>query len=339
MRKITFLIIILAATGFAFSQDNIENQLFASQQPLDLKLKISFKELRKETDDSTYLDGVLHYKVDGIWDSVEVEMRKRGHFRLNYCYFAPLKLKFKKKKIAGTPFEGNKKLKLVLPCEQTPDNNALLIRELMCYKFYEQITPYSFSTRQVNLELTETSRKNSKTFQVAGFFIEDDDDVAQRNKAVIKENLNPHPLRLDDTVAIQHALFQYMISNLDWSAMYQHNAKIMVTVDPIKYIPLAYDFDHSGVVNAPYATIQPGFEVDNVRQRVYRGMCRDNQDLIYFVRNQYLSVEENMFAIIDSYSEYQSERDTQDLKDFISDFYDILKTERKFHDKLVTGCR
>ena len=45
-----------------------------------------------------------------------------------------------------------------------------------------------------------------------------------------------------------------------------HNEKIILTEDPLRYIPLTYDFDMSGFVNAPYAVINPDFEMDNLFQ-------------------------------------------------------------------------
>ena len=37
--------------------------------------------------------------------------------------------------------------------------------------------------------------------------------------------------------------------------------------------PVPYDFDYSGLVDAPYAVPPEGIPVSNVRQRNYRGYC------------------------------------------------------------------
>ena len=37
--------------------------------------------------------------------------------------------------------------------------------------------------------------------------------------------------------------------------------------------PVPYDFDYSGLVDAPYAVPPEGIPVENVRQRNYRGYC------------------------------------------------------------------
>ena len=43
-----------------------------------------------------------------------------------------------------------------------------------------------------------------------------------------------------------------------------------------KLIPLPYDFDFSGLVDAPYATPPEMVPVKSVRQRRYRGYCAHN---------------------------------------------------------------
>ena len=55
-------------------------------------------------------------------------------------------------------------------------------------------------------------------------------------------------------------MFQYMIANTDWSTTFLHNAKLIQLNDTKKYIPLAYDFDMAGFVDAPYAVADPSLE-------------------------------------------------------------------------------
>jgi hypothetical protein len=40
-------------------------------------------------------------------------------------------------------------------------------------------------------------------------------------------------------------------------------------------MPIAYDFDFSGAVNARYATVDSSLRIPNVRQRLFRGYCAD----------------------------------------------------------------
>jgi len=53
-----------------------------------------------------------------------------------------------------------------------------------------------------------------------------------------------------------------------------HNARMLTTGAPgSQLIVVPYDFDFSGLVDAPYAEPPEGFPVDSVRQRTYRGYC------------------------------------------------------------------
>jgi hypothetical protein len=56
-------------------------------------------------------------------------------------------------------FEGNKKFKLVLPCNQQQASNDLVLLEWLCYKLYEEISLYAFKTRLVNVNVTELKGK------------------------------------------------------------------------------------------------------------------------------------------------------------------------------------
>ena len=76
-------------------------------------------------------------------------------------------------------------------------------------------------------------------------------------------------------------LFQYLISNLDWSVLSSpegnccHNARLIGASDTAALVvPVPYDFDSSGLVNAKYAAPPGGLKVRNVRQRLYRGFCQ-----------------------------------------------------------------
>lgn len=315
--------------------------LFSEDTPINIKLNISIKEVRKETNDTTYMEDVyLHYeKENSVWDSIRVEIRTRGDFRLKQCFFPPLRVKIKKDDAKGTIFEGNKALKLVVPCNKGGDNNSLIVKEFLCYKIYETITPYTFSTRLVNIDLWDETGRNHKNYQLTGFLIEDDDLVADRFNAEVKDNMTLHPLALHDTSAIRHDLFQYFIANIDWSTTYMHNEKIILTRDPLRYIPLTYDFDMSGFVNASYAVVNPDFDMNNVRDRVYRGFCRKDDRVVLYVRSQFIELERSILATIASYQEMLDDKDYASLEKFVSEFFEIMKSDKLFKMEILDKCR
>src|SRR4030095_8926664 len=115
MRTAKTTAVILSACIFlqVSAQEN-EDKLFKDIKPLDIALKVSIKEVKDNTGDTLWESDVLHYRNNqGTFDSVKMELRTRGKFRLETCYFPPLGLKFKKEDIKGTLLEGNKNLNLV----------------------------------------------------------------------------------------------------------------------------------------------------------------------------------------------------------------------------------
>ena len=312
--------------------------LFREEKALDMKLKVSIKDIKKKTNDSTYLASMLYVKNEnGAWDSIKISVRARGIYRRKNCYFTPIRIKLSKSDAKGTLLEGNKSLKLVMPCQNNDGKNPLVLKEYICYKLYEPITPYYFHTRLVNLDFTESDGKKDKIFKLTAFLIEDDDLVAKRSHAKVMESLNLHPLALHDTSALRHDLFQLMVANTDWSTTFLHNAKVMMQ-EPKKYIPLTYDFDMSGFVNPPYAQVNSELGIANVRERLYRGFCR-KEPVTQAVRKQFIELEPTLMDIVGRYEKDFSARDFNDMKKFMEEFFVMLKDNGEFNRMVLEGCR
>jgi hypothetical protein len=71
-----------------------------------------------------------------------------------------------------------------------------------------------------------------------------------------------------------------MISNYDWSMRAGpqgteccHNGRLLSGAASGLLTPVPYDFDFSGLVDAPYAGPPEGIPIDNLKQRNYRGYC------------------------------------------------------------------
>jgi hypothetical protein len=333
-KNLTFLLLLaLVITGQAQQKD--VPPIFKEEQPLALSLKFSFKEVKKEKVDSIYFPTHFGFKNEkGQNDSIAIKVRARGNFRRNNCFYPPIRVKLKKKSAEGTAFEDNKDFKLVLPCQTGKIGNDLILKEYLCYKILEPITPYFFHTRLVDLELTDLSGK-PKTYSVKSFLIEDDDLIAHRfNGKVVEQDI--HPLTLSDTTVVLFDFFQYLIANTDWSAAQQHNVKIIQTAN--KKIPLTYDFDMAGLVNAPYATVSEALTISSVQERLYRGFCR-NESLMQYARSEYLRLEPAIMKVIKDHQALYSERDFKGIEKFVGEFFETLKNDKRFKDAVLLGCR
>jgi hypothetical protein len=280
---------------------------------------------------------MLGYKnSSGNWDSIPVGLRARGHFRRANCALPPIRIKIKKSDGENSPFSGNKDLKLVVPCQGGKGYNELVMREYICYQLYKKIAYHNFNARLTEFTLTDQSKKNSKAMQLTGIFLEDDDLVAKRSGATIfKEPL--HPLQFHDTLMVKIDFFQYMISNSDWSSAFQHNIIVLKTEDKT-YLPVPYDFDMSGFVNAPYGVVSEQLNTTSVRDRVYRGFCQ-KPELLNSVRISYLKSESQIMGVLDDYQEELGQKEITDLKKFLGEFFSILKDEKSYVTNIVSQCR
>ncbi len=311
--------------------------LFENEEIFEMKLTISFKEVKKVKDKKERAPTVMYFsEEEGLWDSLDVEVRARGNFRRQRCFFPPLKIRIKKKIRKGGMFENHKHLKLVLPCNDSPGGDELLIKEYLAYKLYEKINQYHFKSRLINIELTDISGRQPKSFTVKGILLEDDKVVASRFDGRIAQDVQITPFRLHDTTAVKHDFFQFMIANTDWSAVAQHNSTLIMVDN--KYISMPYDFDMAGMVNAPYATVNESLSITSVRQRLYRGVCYDS-GIFQVVRNEYLDKEARLWEIIENNTAQLNPKEASNLKKFLEEFFEILKDDKKFNSQLLAACR
>ncbi len=317
------------------------SELFRNQELLSIKLKYSNKEVDQNTNDSTYINTNLAYKdTDGTWKNIEVGLRARGNFRRKNCYFSPIKIKIKKANAKGTLFKGNKKLKLVLPCFKGNSGNDDLIKERIAYKLYETISPYHFKTRTVAINFTEERRNKTVEHKLMGILIEDDKKVANRyNGKRMKRFM--HPLSQDAICSVQNAFFQFMIANTDYSTAVQHNEKLFF-IDK-RIIPVPYDFDMSGLVDASYALVSEvqneALPITTVTERMYRGFNR-KESVLQQVRAEFLENKDKMLKDIDSFeSLFYNPKEFRIARKFILSFFEILMSDIQFKNQIITMAR
>lgn len=342
--KAIFFIWILHLMSFSYGQDTAVSTgnkpvrpLFRSEAPLLLQLRYSNKAMKKDTNDSTYLQSMVWFKeADTSWDSLPVNLRARGNFRRANCYFAPIKLKFKKKHTEDGLFQGTEKIKMVLPCLLDRNSGDYVLKEYLAYKLYEQIGSYHFKTRLTHIELFEERGRRKVEHNLIGFMIEDMDHVAERyDGKEIKREI--HPLQHDAIASLQNSFFEYMIANTDYSTKLQHNQKILFTEKRI--IPVPYDFDMCGLVNAPYAAVTNiqnlSRSITQVTDRIYKGYEREEEQL-YEVRDVFLEKKDEMLEEVVALKElFRDPNQYRRAHAFIIDFFEILEDDKKFNKNIL----
>ena len=332
----------------SFSQETIKNDtlettndVFSEADILPIKMSYSNKEIKKDSNDSTYIDSNLSYQLkDGYWQDLPVQLRRRGNNRLKNCYFVPLKVKLKKSDTKNTSFEGHKNLKIVLPCLLEKDNNDNVVKEYLVYKLFEVVSPYSFMTRLLDINFEEEKGNKTKTFQLKGILVEDDKKMAKRLDGKVYDR-NVHPLNQEPVSSIRNALFEYMIGNTDFSQAYQHNIKLLY-IDS-NMVPIPYDFDMSGFVNTSYAVVSEingeSLGLNSVTDRKYRGFVRDVA-LFEKVRQEFIGNRDKFISILNDHASFfDRPEEFRVAKAYILEFLDIIIDDQQFRDKILRQAR
>lgn len=259
--------------------------LFASHETLNVRIDAPLSTLRDERESEEYRDGKLAYTTaDGTEVVLDLKVRARGKFRRqrDVCPFPPVRLNFRKKQTDGTVFEGQDKLKLVAHC-RTGSNRyeQLVLREFVAYRILQLLTEQSFSVRLLQITWQNTDEPDDP-FVHYGFVIEDEDLLAKRLGTRVADAEYSFPSQLDREQAALIGVFQYLIGNTDFSMLRGpegdvccHNVTLFENGHG--FLPIPYDFDFSGLVDAPYAAPNPKYRIRNVRSRLYLGRCQHNE--------------------------------------------------------------
>ncbi len=318
--------------------------LFQSHEPLKMTLRTDIEWLRDERNDSIEVPGTATFiDLDGSEVTKPVDVRVRGEFRLNKqnCNFPPLRLDFPRGQMEGTVFEGQNRLKLVTPCNHSRDEyQRYVLDEYLAYRVFNALTPYGFRVRLVEITYVDIEDDYDTRTKFA-FLIEDEDRMAERNRATHLEVPRVLPAELDGPQSVTVALFNYMIGNLDWGFVSElHNVKLIRTEDT-RHITVPYDFDFAGIVNARYASVAPqltdSYGIRRVRQRRYRGFCR--AELRYEPLAELFGTKRQ--EIWDLYEGFEphEEDDIEDALEYYEDFWKVIDDPEEFEDEILDDCR
>ncbi|MCH7716602.1 MAG: hypothetical protein IH876_10780 [Gemmatimonadetes bacterium] len=356
MRTMTLVLVTaMLQAGGLHAQDSQaettadEAPLFTSNDPISFTIRAPFETLFKDrSDDAPELPATLLYEgPDGQMVSLDLDVELRGHNRRRKrtCNFPPLRLDFPKSEMEGTLFTGQNRLKLVTQCQSGRDQyGQYVLLEYLIYRAYNVLTDVSFKVRLVNITYEDTDGKRDPITQ-NGFIIEDERRLAERHgwealdvPVVSPEFYDPDQLALAE-------VFQYMIGHTDWSAFAPepgsdeccHNGKVIGTLDGWVY-PIPYDFDFAGLINARYAEAAEQLGTrGRVRTRVYRGICRDRDELMATLQTFNLHQQE-IYTLFQEQPDLEEKQIKQALE-YLDDFYETINDERDLRNKIERRCR
>ena len=298
----------------------------------------------KKRDVRTYLPGHWTYTTtDGYTHKLEVSIRTRGKFRRRNCRLPPLQLNFRKKQNDGTDFSGQDKLKLVSPCKSRSNDQQRLLLEYLAYRTLEILTDHSLKTRMFRLTYIDTDeRKKPWTHLV--FLVESEEEMADRlGLDVVKvPRINRSELNTERTELIE--MFQYLIANTDFSVRAGpegsnccHNMQLLGVKDADGgVIPVPYDFDWSGLVDAPYAVPGENLPINSVRQRLYRGRC-ESADRVSLTIEKFLEKRSEITQLYENFEQLDDKHKKNALK-YIDDFFEILTDPKRVQRNILRRC-
>ena len=271
----------VASSPLAAQPAQSPTPLFASDAPIQITIKGPISSLTKRS------TGNQPATLTHAGTAYPISLSPRGITRLkkDVCQFPPLRVTFAQRPPAGSLFEGQRRLKLVTHCRSSVDFQQKVLLEYSAYRLYNLLTPISYRARLATIDYVDDGGK--LTVSRVGFFIEDIDDVAKRNGMVKPRTADRVPVtQLEPRASGRFAVFNYMIGNLDWSMRAGpagegccHNGRLLAPAQSAaRMVPVPYDFDFSGLVDAPYAEPPDQVGVSSVRERAYRGYCLYGSD-------------------------------------------------------------
>ncbi|MDH3416034.1 MAG: hypothetical protein OEM64_06985 [Gammaproteobacteria bacterium] len=340
----TTAIVLFLPMFAASAQDNSQpDPLFASDEIIDVEIEAPFGLLASERPDDEEVAGKFRYTADdGSLVEFDVAVRTRGRLRRTkeVCQFPPLRLNFKKSEVKGSLFDKQDRLKVVTHCRKQARYEQAIISEYLAYRIFNLLSDASYRVRL--LRATYTYSDEERQVQSYAIFIEHKDRVGKRLNAKtlqIEKSMIQDLRRPDLNLA---SVFQYFISNTDFSPIESapgedccHNQTIFALEGGPNYT-IPYDFDQSGLVNAPHALPNPRFKLRSTRVRLYRGRCVNNGYLPATLK-LFNDKRDDIEALVRSQQEL-TKGTAKLMLAFIKKFYDTINTPKRLHREIVKKC-
>ncbi|MBZ5859543.1 hypothetical protein [Flavihumibacter profundi] len=337
----SILLIFFSITcQFIYGQATPVNKVkfFEEQAPLSVTLAANWNKIINQKNNTGYVyPGMFICKLPDstlVNDSINLEVR--GHFRREHCYLPPIKINFKK--YDQSVMYPLKSLKLVNSCKANSVSDQNLLKEYLIYKMYNLFTDKSFRVRLLNIEYKDSSGKSNK-FTEHAFFIEDVDEMAKRNDCIEWEHANLNQETTERNQMTILAIFEYMVGNTDWAVSANHNIKLIQSKQDSTSRPYAvlYDMDWSGLVNSDYAVPDPILNTETVKERVYRGFPRTQEEINSAI-DQFKKQKENIYALINNF-ELLTPKSKKGMIDYLDEFFDTINSPKQVKYVFIDNAR
>lgn len=277
-----------------------------------------------------------YFDAKGGEIEIPLKVRQRGNFRRQKknCDFPPLLLNFAKENTGNTIFDGQDKIKLVMPCR----DKDYIVQEYYTYKLYNLVTPRSFRVRLVEVALDDPALKTKQKKPFFGFLLEEEDQMAQRNNMISVRRMMLKPQSMQREDFLNMAVFNYLIGNTDWSVQYRQNIKLIAEDTLSLPVAVPYDFDHAGIVRASYAHPAEELKLRSTLERRYRGYCMEDMKAFETVIRKYGSIKEELYSVYWS-NPFLKKKYVQKTLKYLDDFYASLHDPEKLREEFQYPCQ
>lgn len=292
------------------------------------------KKKRKSGDD--YQPARLTYTNNkGEKHELNIQVKPRGKMRRQVCDFPPLKIRFSEEDLAARGLKSFETLKIVTLCKNSKLFEQYTLREYLAYRLLSILTDRSFRVQLAKINFVDTNGKDTQMESFA-ILIEHPDEMAQRLGGKVLPN-NIFSDRLLNTDAFEFfCVFQYMIGNTDWHPFSGHNMVLYSQLDTVMPVPIPYDFDYAGIVNAPYAVPHELIDIHDVSERFYQGYCRKEEQL-----KQTLELFIKKKSEILNYCQqfpYFDDTSRKYVMKYIQSFFEIIENKGRTKREILEHC-
>ncbi len=312
--------------------------MFASETPLELTLTTNINQIKKDKNaEAPWRTATISYVGEtGKTITVPVRVRSRGLWRLKHCAYPPIRIKVADKAGKGTILEDLDEPKLVTYCRNLDTYEQYVLQEAQLYRINRLVTDISHKVRLLRLSYADSASGKVEVTRYS-FLIEDPAHVARRANGAIIDHKGATADDLDPDISALAFTFQYFIGNTDFSFAGLHNGEVIALADG-RNLPVSYDFDFAGAVDATYAGVDPSMIVTRVRDRQFRGYCaheaaypkafeifRARKDAIYSLYR-------------DEIGQLISPNKVKSTLDYYDDFYESIQTPKDVQRNLFSTC-
>ena len=323
----------------ALARAKASEPFYTAPDLFEFKLTTNIRRIRGDKEDKApWRAATLSYRDVAAGKDIEIptRLRTRGLWRLKNCEFPPLRMNFASEATEGTLLAGVDRPKLVNFCENTDDHEQLIMQEMQLYRIYNVLTPVSHRARLARITYADSASGKTHATRMA-IVVEEPEVMAARLGGTLVEikGATPHDLAASQDALV--SVFQYLIGNTDWSIFALHNMEL-VRHENGDHLPIPYDFDFAGAIEAPYATVDPKLRIQRVRQRLFRGYCHPPEDFekVFSLFNQ---KKDAIYALYrDSVGSKLPRRTVDATLKYFDEFYETINDPRRAKKQILDAC-